>query len=552
MYVDEERVKPDTPVPLVNGNKICFGINMDNNDLKYKLECNEEAKSAILRRCGVTESKDETLLISSTPPTVKGKRGLCEDGDVSASKSVPKKKPRLSSEEKDSCSKTNVRTSLEREGVNSKSVPKKNSRLSSEKKDSCSKTNVRTSLEREGVNSKSVPKKNSRLSSEKKDSCSKTNVRTSLEREGVNVEPVEKDSTTPLSKPTSSSTLSVPTSSITTTPKSSPILNLCSSSTKPSPALSTRSIASDIDELFDGGETETIIMEDAIFGEASRNTDDKVFEERRQMDATTLQIQLAKKQMDEENKKLLSSIEALKSELAAKDQLLANNEEKTKAAESAGNSVVSSMQEEFTCVICQELFIIAYTLPCAHSFCEWCIKEWMKRKGHKDCPICRKKITTDPVHSLALDNAVSKLVEKLSPDEQKERKETETTHKEALANLEPTRRKQTAIRTSGPTTRTATATRASGPASRASVGRSSAAATLSRTDASGTVVIDLSSGRPTIITDPIVLDTSTESESDSDTSSDSDTDSDESDSSDSGLLGEYYGGYGRCFICGEL
>ena len=487
MYVDEERVKPDTPVPLVNGNKICFGINMDNNDLKYKLECNEEAKSAILRRCGVTESKDETLLISSTPPTVKGKRGLCEDGDVSASKSVPKKKPRLSSEEKDSCSKTNVRTSLE--------------------------------------------------------------------RGGVNVEPVEKDSTTPLSKPTSSSSLSVPTSSITTTPKSSPILNLCSSSTKPSPALSvvsTRSIASDIDELFDGGETETIIMEDAIFGEASRNTDDKVFEERRQMDATTLQIQLAKKQMDEENKKLLSSIEALKSELAAKDQLLANNEEKTKAAESAGNSVVSSMQEEFTCVICQELFIIAYTLPCAHSFCEWCIKEWMKRKGHKDCPICRKKITTDPVHSLALDNAVSKLVEKLSPDEQKERKETETTHKEALANLEPTRRKQTAIRTSGPTTRTATATRASGPASRASVGRSSAAATLSRTDASGTVVIDLSSGRPTIITDPIVLDTSTESESDSDTSSDSDTDSDESDSSDSGLLGEYYGGYGRCFICGEL
>ena len=158
----------------------------------------------------------------------------------------------------------------------------------------------------------------------------------------------------------------------------------------------------------------------------------KVSDEQDGLDAASLQLQLAKEQ--DEKRKLLSSIEELRNQLATKDKQLIEKD-KAKSAENLDASVVSSIKEEFICVICQELFINAYTLPCAHSFCKWCIKEWMKRKGHKDCPMCRKRITSEPFHSLVLDNAVKNLARKLSPSEQKERKEMEEEHSRALENL---------------------------------------------------------------------------------------------------------------------
>ena len=68
-----------------------------------------------------------------------------------------------------------------------------------------------------------------------------------------------------------------------------------------------------------------------------------------------------------------------------------------------------SIQKEFTCAICHELFVRAHTLACSHSYCERCIFSWMKK--NQDCPTCRKPIQGKPIHSIALDNAVGKLVE---------------------------------------------------------------------------------------------------------------------------------------------
>lgn len=85
------------------------------------------------------------------------------------------------------------------------------------------------------------------------------------------------------------------------------------------------------------------------------------------------------------------------------------------------NEMLSSMQEEFLCVICQELFVKAHSLSCSHSYCEKCISDWMK--GNKHCPMCRKTIEGKPVPSIALDNAISKLVECLPEEAQKERAE---------------------------------------------------------------------------------------------------------------------------------
>ena len=86
------------------------------------------------------------------------------------------------------------------------------------------------------------------------------------------------------------------------------------------------------------------------------------------------------------------------------------------------NEMLLSMQEEFLCVICQELFVKAHSLSCSHSYCENCIREWMK-KGNKYCPMCRKTIEGKPVPSIAMDNAISKLVECLPEEVQKERTE---------------------------------------------------------------------------------------------------------------------------------
>uniref|UniRef100_A0A8D2BHC3 E3 ubiquitin-protein ligase RNF8 n=1 Tax=Sus scrofa TaxID=9823 RepID=A0A8D2BHC3_PIG len=60
----------------------------------------------------------------------------------------------------------------------------------------------------------------------------------------------------------------------------------------------------------------------------------------------------------------------------------------------------------------------AVTLNCAHSFCSYCINEWMKRKV--ECPICRKDIKSK-THSLVLDNCINKMVDNLS-SEVKERR----------------------------------------------------------------------------------------------------------------------------------
>lgn len=72
--------------------------------------------------------------------------------------------------------------------------------------------------------------------------------------------------------------------------------------------------------------------------------------------------------------------------------------------------LVTSVCEEFVCVICQEMFINATTLPCAHTFCDHCIRGWMKRQ--KTCPICRRSMVVGKaVRSYALESAIEKIVD---------------------------------------------------------------------------------------------------------------------------------------------
>ena len=188
-------------------------------------------------------------------------------------------------------------------------------------------------------------------------------------------------------------------------------------------AASTNSIEDD--DLFD------IIISKSCEILASFDTTDPVLVKDCK-DGTTIHLMAQKS--EEEKHKLLSSIKALKSELAAKNEWITKREQdEKKSAEEEG--IVSSMTEEFTCVICQELFIKAHTLPCSHSFCEHCIKEWLKTRSV--CPICREHVISGPVHSLVLDNAITKIEEKLSAEKKQDREAAKEEHKKKKCSVLP-------------------------------------------------------------------------------------------------------------------
>ncbi|XP_060100848.1 E3 ubiquitin-protein ligase RNF8 isoform X2 [Heteronotia binoei] len=108
--------------------------------------------------------------------------------------------------------------------------------------------------------------------------------------------------------------------------------------------------------------------------------------------------------------------------IKAKDrELKETKEEKEKARaqkEEALNQMNDVLENELQCTICSEHFIEAVTLNCAHSFCSYCIREWMKRKV--ECPICRRTILSK-TRSLVLDNCIDRMVENLD-DETKHRR----------------------------------------------------------------------------------------------------------------------------------
>ncbi|XP_006860640.1 PREDICTED: E3 ubiquitin-protein ligase RNF8 [Chrysochloris asiatica] len=103
--------------------------------------------------------------------------------------------------------------------------------------------------------------------------------------------------------------------------------------------------------------------------------------------------------------------------IQAKNRELEQTKEEKKKVQAQKEEVLNHMNDvlenELQCIICSEYFIEALTLNCAHSFCSYCINEWMKRK--RECPICRKDIISK-THSLVLDNCISKMVDSLSSE----------------------------------------------------------------------------------------------------------------------------------------
>ena len=125
------------------------------------------------------------------------------------------------------------------------------------------------------------------------------------------------------------------------------------------------------------------------------------------------------KSVEENQKQLEDCLQELRKQIEEKEAQLMEQEEVTKKVEQdAKQTVIQTMEDEFTCIICQELFIEATTLPCAHTFCEVCLRLWMRKK--KNCPVCRRRIKGKAVRSFVLDSVVEKMIDAMD-DVTKER-----------------------------------------------------------------------------------------------------------------------------------
>lgn len=134
--------------------------------------------------------------------------------------------------------------------------------------------------------------------------------------------------------------------------------------------------------------------------------------------------------LEANERKMESTLQELRQIVESKNKELLKQQEETKRVEEvARKTVIEQMEDEFSCIICQDLFINSTTLPCAHSFCEYCLMSWLQKKNN--CPICRQPIVGRPVRSLVLDNAIAKMVESMD-DETKTRRQTVTQEREEL------------------------------------------------------------------------------------------------------------------------
>ena len=63
-------------------------------------------------------------------------------------------------------------------------------------------------------------------------------------------------------------------------------------------------------------------------------------------------------------------------------------------------------ESQLQCAVCSELFVEATSINCGHTFCNYCITEWMKKKAN--CPVCRTDIKQS-VQCKVLDEYAEKL-----------------------------------------------------------------------------------------------------------------------------------------------
>ncbi|XP_046962525.1 RING finger protein PFF0165c-like isoform X1 [Vanessa cardui] len=137
-------------------------------------------------------------------------------------------------------------------------------------------------------------------------------------------------------------------------------------------------------------------------------------------------IQKQAEQSSEVISSLQEQLEKVRSQLQnveSENKKLLMNSEPVAKEESTSSTLAEFgeiMESELQCSICAELFVAAITLNCSHTFCKYCITTWKKKK--MDCPICRSPITSE-CRSLVLDSFIEKMVQNLTEEMKKKRRD---------------------------------------------------------------------------------------------------------------------------------
>ncbi|CAD0193912.1 unnamed protein product [Chrysodeixis includens] len=136
----------------------------------------------------------------------------------------------------------------------------------------------------------------------------------------------------------------------------------------------------------------------------------KIFKLRRQLKINRFRSRL-------QTKALRENLEALRSEVTRTTALLVYERERRiladEKAETAVKTMGQIMESNFYCSICNQAFINAILLNCAHTFCKYCITMWQRTRNN--CPICRAPVTVKS-SNLVVDGFIEYLTINLSPE----------------------------------------------------------------------------------------------------------------------------------------
>ncbi|KAG9346211.1 hypothetical protein JZ751_008036, partial [Albula glossodonta] len=79
------------------------------------------------------------------------------------------------------------------------------------------------------------------------------------------------------------------------------------------------------------------------------------------------------------------------------------------------------LDEDLCCPVCCDIFRDPVVLGCCHSFCKVCLQRYWEKKDSQECPICRRKSQTEPLHNLVLTNVVESYLKQNTENEAVER-----------------------------------------------------------------------------------------------------------------------------------